>query len=194
MVKRLRYRSRLTIGVAGFGARPADRIKLAVFMLAMPVLKRLGRNWPTQHQLRLGDQVITWRADSDADLAIIEEIFGRRVYDLADGPAPEVVVDLGAHVGATVLFFALRFPEARILAAEPDPVNLPSCAATLDRWTSCAGCSAVSAQTCLRSLKETRASERNGSGCTPSLRATQPENPRDPFEAGRRSITRSTSP
>ncbi len=123
LVDRLLYRYRLTIAVARFGARPRDRARLAAFMVAMPLLKRLGRTWPTQHQLRLGDDIVGWEADNDADLAIIEEVFGRRVYDLPDTLAPEVVVDLGAHVGATVFFFAIRFPKARILAIEPDPVN-----------------------------------------------------------------------
>lgn len=123
LVDRLLYRFRLINGVARFGARRRDQIRLALFMSVMPLLKRLGRNWPTEYQLRLDEQVVRWQADSDADLAIIEEVFGRRVYDLPDLPAPEVIVDLGAHIGATVLFFATQFPSARIVAAEPDPVN-----------------------------------------------------------------------
>jgi FkbM family methyltransferase len=31
------------------------------------------------------------------------------------------VVDLGSHVGLSALYFAVRFPEARILAVEPNP-------------------------------------------------------------------------
>jgi FkbM family methyltransferase len=120
---RCRYRLLLTVGVARFGARWRDRLAIAIFMVVTPLLRRLGRNWPTEHQLRLGNNVVSWRADSDADLAIIEEVFGRQVYDLPDIPPPDVVVDLGAHIGASVLFFSLRFPSARIVAVEPDPVN-----------------------------------------------------------------------
>lgn len=120
---RLLYRYRLIVGVARFGATARDRVRLAIFMTAMPLLKRSGRTWPTRHQLRLDDEIVAWQADNDADLAIIEEVFGRRVYAVPDLRAPEVVVDLGAHIGATVLFFAMRFPRARIVAVEPDPVN-----------------------------------------------------------------------
>ncbi len=122
-VDRLLYRYRLVVGVARLGFRIRDRFRLAVFMVTMPLLKRVGRNWPTQHQLRLGEDVVSWRADSDADLAVIEEVFGRGVYELPDIRAPKVIVDLGAHIGATVLFFTMRFPTARVVALEPDPVN-----------------------------------------------------------------------
>jgi FkbM family methyltransferase len=121
--ERFLYRYRLTVGVARFGAMAGDRVRLAVFMVAMPLLKRVGRTWPTRHQLRIGGEIVGWQADNDADLAIIEEVFGREVYDLRGICGPEVVVDLGAHVGASVLFFAMRFPKARIVAVEPDPVN-----------------------------------------------------------------------
>jgi FkbM family methyltransferase len=35
---------------------------------------------------------------------------------------PEVIVDLGANVGYTLLDFRLRYPNARLIGLEPDPV------------------------------------------------------------------------
>src|ERR1017187_8887817 len=37
--------------------------------------------------------------------------------------APSCIVDCGAHIGCTSLFFALRYPGTKIIAVEPDPWN-----------------------------------------------------------------------
>jgi FkbM family methyltransferase len=58
-----------------------------------------------------------------SDLWTFDGIFVRREYDV---PLPEdtrLVVDAGANVGLTALYFAWRFPAARVLALEPDPEN-----------------------------------------------------------------------
>jgi FkbM family methyltransferase len=50
-------------------------------------------------------------------------VFAERLYD-ADLPAtPRAIIDLGAHIGMSVLFFSERYPSARILAVEPNPAN-----------------------------------------------------------------------
>jgi FkbM family methyltransferase len=36
---------------------------------------------------------------------------------------PQAIIDLGAHVGMSVLYFRERYPAARILAVEPNPAN-----------------------------------------------------------------------
>jgi len=36
---------------------------------------------------------------------------------------PDTIVDAGANIGSASLFFAIRFPNARIIALEPDPSN-----------------------------------------------------------------------
>jgi len=43
-------------------------------------------------------------------------------YDFPLTP-PDTIVDAGANIGAASLFFASRFPNARIIALEPDPSN-----------------------------------------------------------------------
>jgi FkbM family methyltransferase len=42
------------------------------------------------------------------------------------GDAP-IIIDAGANVGAASLWLAKQFPEARIVAVEPDPVNVRMC-------------------------------------------------------------------
>jgi FkbM family methyltransferase len=75
-----------------------------------------------------------------SDAQVIRQIFRDRAYDLERaGPAHErlekryreilasgrkpLIVDAGANIGAASLWFHRDFPEAEILAVEPDPAN-----------------------------------------------------------------------
>ncbi len=76
----------------------------------------------------------------DSDLATFTQVFERREYDLAaTGGAQQaimaryraiiergrvpVIIDAGANVGAATLWFVRSFPEAHVVAIEPDPNN-----------------------------------------------------------------------
>lgn len=77
------------------------------------------------------------------DVSIVRQIFGERQYDLssfkqnaaverryqallAQGLRP-VIIDAGANIGASSIWFAQRFPEAKVVAIEPDPGNAQIC-------------------------------------------------------------------
>jgi FkbM family methyltransferase len=57
-----------------------------------------------------------------SDVKVFKQIFIDREYDfpVAD---PAVIVDAGANVGLTSVFFANKFPHARIFSIEPDAEN-----------------------------------------------------------------------
>jgi FkbM family methyltransferase len=55
-----------------------------------------------------------------SDLHVIREAFGDRVYALPEHLQPRTIVDLGANIGASVLWFNRRFQNAEIHAVEPD--------------------------------------------------------------------------
>lgn len=60
------------------------------------------------------------------DLYVFLEVFGRKfgeVYDPALGGNPRLIVDAGANVGFASAMFANRFPQAQIVAIEPDAKN-----------------------------------------------------------------------
>jgi FkbM family methyltransferase len=62
---------------------------------------------------------------------IFHEVFVDGVYDLPPGvPAPRRIADLGGNVGMFALFSAIHWPEAELVAFEPDPAN-----AEKYRWT-----------------------------------------------------------
>lgn len=54
-------------------------------------------------------------------LWVLREVFLLEHYELPDEVQPDVIVDLGSNVGISVLYFADRFPNARILAVEAEP-------------------------------------------------------------------------
>jgi len=73
-----------------------------------------------------GDTLV-FRGPPTTDLIAANEIFLAGAYEPPAGmelSAPKFIVDLGAHVGFTVLLWARQFPSARIVAFEPHPEHL----------------------------------------------------------------------
>jgi FkbM family methyltransferase len=58
-----------------------------------------------------------------SDGTIFEQIFVERQYDLDFGRRPATIVDAGANIGLASVFYANKFPEAKIIAIEPDADN-----------------------------------------------------------------------
>jgi FkbM family methyltransferase len=115
--------------------------------------RRLGLAFPMRHLRRLAGQrrctialrgvgPVTLRLDnSDAD--VFRQVFRYREYDLtgtgqwprvrtayeallAAGQRP-IIIDAGANVGASTLYFATTYPAATVLAVEPDVDNIEMC-------------------------------------------------------------------
>lgn len=78
-----------------------------------------------------------------ADAEVLKQVFRDRQYDipsrehaarvrasyekiLACGDVP-LIIDCGAHIGAAAMWFATEFPEAKIIAVEPDEANAELC-------------------------------------------------------------------
>jgi FkbM family methyltransferase len=57
------------------------------------------------------------------DFAVMDSILRKGEYDLDTGFNPEIIVDAGANIGASTLYFRIRYPEARIYAIEPERSN-----------------------------------------------------------------------
>lgn len=60
---------------------------------------------------------------NDSDLVMFEQVFVGRDYDFDLGFQPATIIDAGANVGYASLFFHQRYPDARIIAVEPDASN-----------------------------------------------------------------------
>lgn len=57
------------------------------------------------------------------DISLFEEIILNGEYELTPAEPPGSIVDAGANIGLTSVYFANRFPQARILAIEPEQSN-----------------------------------------------------------------------
>ncbi|MCP9198322.1 FkbM family methyltransferase [Gramella sp. GC03-9] len=65
-----------------------------------------------------------------SDILVFDQIFSKREYEIAlnflkinFNNEKKVIVDLGANVGYTTVFFGRSFPAAKIIAIEPDKKN-----------------------------------------------------------------------
>jgi FkbM family methyltransferase len=97
------------------GARA--RVVASVLWLALPLALR-----PRRLALPLAGYGDVFVEDA-ADLAAVEEVLLGAEYEVPGLDDVEVVVDLGSHIGTSILFFRARYPEARIYGFEPDPAT-----------------------------------------------------------------------
>jgi FkbM family methyltransferase len=57
------------------------------------------------------------------DVAAFEHVFVHDEYGFTFARPPSVIVDAGANVGMSSVYFALRYPDAKIVAIEPEASN-----------------------------------------------------------------------
>lgn len=89
-----------------------------------------GRRETISYRLRESGIAITIRHKSP-DILILDEVFSQQEYRLpeevgsriADREGPLRVADVGANIGLFGAWILGRFPDAEILALEPDPAN-----------------------------------------------------------------------
>lgn len=59
----------------------------------------------------------------DSDIQVLWQVFGERWFNLEDIAPPQLIVDGGAYTGYTAVFFATKYPDAKIIAIEPNDEN-----------------------------------------------------------------------
>lgn len=58
-----------------------------------------------------------------SDLQVFYQLFSEREYDNPIDFTPKVIIDAGANIGLTSIFYANKYPNAKIIAIEPDSEN-----------------------------------------------------------------------
>lgn len=66
---------------------------------------------------------ITYYLNKSIDVASLIEIFVFKEYEWDCGFVPQTILDLGAHYGDTALYYNAVYPNATIIAVEPEPTN-----------------------------------------------------------------------
>lgn len=61
--------------------------------------------------------------ENTSDMSIFKQIFINKEYNFPVNINPKLIIDGGANVGYASLFFANKFPNAKILAIEPEDSN-----------------------------------------------------------------------
>lgn len=89
---------------------------------AMRQLAALVLRWPRPIAVTAGGVRLRVRPGT-SDIRTLEQIFIRSQYAVPVSPAPRTILDAGANLGASALFFAARWPDAAIAAIEPEPSN-----------------------------------------------------------------------
>lgn len=66
---------------------------------------------------------IVWCNNREETLQLKSEVFTHHTYYFeTENPTP-IIIDAGAHIGLTTLYFKKIFPDAQIIAVEPHPTN-----------------------------------------------------------------------
>lgn len=79
--------------------------------------KRLGWFYSARKKLRF------YLRPGTSDAGIFGQVFKARQYAISLTDRPQRILDLGANIGLSALYFADRFPTATIVALEPDQQN-----------------------------------------------------------------------
>lgn len=97
-------------------------------MGAGPILERIFRRVPpgTQRTLevRVGNVPVAFRLNA-GDIQGVREVFVDEVYRLPFSSRKPIrsIVDLGANIGLTALYYSAQYPACWMIAVEPDPGN-----------------------------------------------------------------------
>jgi FkbM family methyltransferase len=64
-----------------------------------------------------------------SDSLVLDQIFIQREYSTLDNltPSPKVMIDCGANVGYSSVYFLNRYPDLKVILVEPDQTNVELC-------------------------------------------------------------------
>jgi FkbM family methyltransferase len=131
----IRYWITLVTVVSRLASGRRMHAKMFVLGLLMPLRDRLVGPRDTRLRLRYRGLCVPWTVGPKSDLDVLNELLVLRVYGAQFAPIePSSILDLGSHMGASILFWRERFPEARIVGVEPDPVTFRRLRVNVGSW------------------------------------------------------------
>ena len=95
--------------------------------MAMPLKRRVPglADRPVSLKVRVGPGVHRISISDFSEMLVLKEVLAQGEYDLAPGiPDPSTILDLGANIGIAALRFRSLFPDAFIVAVEPNPATV----------------------------------------------------------------------
>jgi len=123
-------RLRENIAVAwGRRASTADFVRQLAWLYSDKLPKTLKpQEWTIRfrYPAPIGRLRLHLRSNNGADAFTHSEVFEHQYYRLPLRFPPATILDLGANIGLSAIYFARRYPESRIACVEPMPGNLKS--------------------------------------------------------------------
>jgi hypothetical protein len=58
-----------------------------------------------------------------SDVYVYKGVIEKKEYGFSTESSPHIIIDAGANIGLSSIYFANRFPEAKIIAIEPEESN-----------------------------------------------------------------------
>jgi FkbM family methyltransferase len=107
------------------GASPLARAKIVVATCIMPLKGRVpgfAQRW-IRLDIAYGGRRLAWHVSDASELIALAYVLCHEQYKLPNRLSPRTIVDLGSNIGGSVLYFACRYPAARIYGVEPDPAT-----------------------------------------------------------------------
>lgn len=90
--------------------------------ILMPTLKRFSGNEVVEIKIP-GIETILQVRTKTSDVWVFEQVFVNKEYEFEINQFPKLIIDGGANVGYASIYFANRYPGAKIIAIEPDETN-----------------------------------------------------------------------
>jgi FkbM family methyltransferase len=111
-----------------FGTQGALKLRLIHKYNRIAARFRLRPFWPVI-RLRLPEfDLSLYLRTGTSDPAVLVQIFTEREYAPLDNLGPvRTIIDCGANVGYSSIYFLNRYPLAHVIAVEPDPRNAALC-------------------------------------------------------------------
>lgn len=108
--------------LAGLGDGWQGRLGIVRAFFVLWLVKTVTPRRRPSFRLRLRQaEPFDLRVDEYTDLTVIEEVFVRGEYAVDAAGPTGTIVDLGGNLGASAVYFAMRWPESQIHVMEPDP-------------------------------------------------------------------------
>lgn len=122
---RVRSRWRFIRRVAALAPGRKAGLWLTLVVLVLPIKKRLGPLHRVHVRVRVkdGSTTHTLYVSEHADFEVLLNVFVDEEFAVSLPREPRTVLDIGAHIGLTVLLFRRLFPAAAVIAVEPNPHN-----------------------------------------------------------------------
>src|SRR5512132_2653851 len=122
------------LALTRLGPSPWARAHIAAVTGLIPLRRLVPRftgRW-SRLDIAYGGRRVRWHVSDVSELMALADVVCDEQYRLPDQLAPETIVDLGSNIGATILYFACRYPRARIFGIEADPATFRKLQANVD--------------------------------------------------------------